>query len=209
MRSIPVWLVPILVVAAVAQSATSPAAANATHDNHGLVLTLSRDPDPQPPDAAQLKACLAHNTPINCIPLIAKLKNEGKETILSSWTSCPPLPIGYAFELRTLEGDWERLPPGANGGFTCTATVGGISAFSPGGVFKIGLRLADTEYSLPGEGPHWIRTCTDIGLCVASTPIDSDVNLEPKNCVGGDLPKQRLGLVCSNELEIRASSLLK
>jgi hypothetical protein len=45
-------------------------------------------------------------------------------------------------------------------------------------------------------------------MCVAATPVDDhSMNLEPRNCVGGDLPKQPLGDIQSNELEISSTSL--
>jgi hypothetical protein len=56
--------------------------------NHGLVLVLSRDTAPEPPQSSDLKNCLAHHPPLACVPLYLTITNEGNESFLGWLPDC-------------------------------------------------------------------------------------------------------------------------
>jgi len=177
---------------------------------HGLVLVLSQDQTQEPSDSPQLEACLAHNSPANCARLIVTLKNQGKETLLRYWATCAWTPFG--FEIKMSNGNWLPIPPRVkNQQIVCESNVAGYSGFPPGSTYTSKLRLADLGYVLPEAGPHTIRASTGIGGCVASERVEEneilDISLMTSiKCLGGEWPKQPLGEIKSNELEMRVTS---
>jgi hypothetical protein len=209
MQSGPLWVVPVVVASLLPQNAQPTATGIVAQNNHGIVLILSRDPATEAPDSGPLKACLAHNAPADCVPLIVVLKNEGKETLLRYSATCAWMP--FKFDFKMLNANWAPIPPRVKDQqIVCESTVGGYSGFPPGCAHTSKLRLADLGYALPETGSHTIRASTEIGGCVASERVDEHEFLENLmasiKCVGSEWPKQALGEVQSNELEISAST---
>jgi hypothetical protein len=79
--------------------------------NHGLVLVLSRDTAPEPPQSSDLKDCLAHHPPLACVPLYLTITNEGKESILGWFPDCNDSEyFDVNFYLLMPDGEWAFLP---------------------------------------------------------------------------------------------------
>jgi hypothetical protein len=81
--------------------------------DYGLMLILSRNVTPEPPDSVALKTCLAHHFPLACVLLNLTIMNEGNETILSWFQSCSDSDSDYpnvGFDLLTPDGRWRSLP---------------------------------------------------------------------------------------------------
>lgn len=140
-----------------------------TSGNHGLVLVLSRNETPEPPDSFALKTCLANHPALACVPLSLTIKNEGTETILRFFLSCSDRSIG--FDLLMPDGNWEPFPssirstyPGQGNTFTlmmpdCGRNIFMAEGFRPGESYVLHLRLTDPslwlEYGLSLTGSRW------------------------------------------------------
>ena len=199
--------------------------------NHGLVLVLSRNETPEPPDSFALKTCLANHPALACVPLSLTIKNEGTETILRFFLSCSDRSIG--FDLLMPDGNWEPFPssigstyPGRN--------IFMAEGFRPGESYVLHLRLTDPSlwldtafpsrdpdgglphkrqekgYALlEGLGSHTIRAHRYIEGCTASAKLRPGSDLNPlaykSLCVGGSASKLRFVLQ-SNELSLETES---
>src|ERR1700675_3768999 len=75
---------------------------------HGLVLVLSRDETPEPPDSVTVKERLANHPQLACVPLNLTIKNEGNEAILRFFLSCSDRRAG--FDLLMPDGKWKTFP---------------------------------------------------------------------------------------------------
>ena len=75
----------------------------------GLLVILSADSAPEPSDSGQLKNCVARHHPLACVLLTLTLKNEGRETVLTWWSTCGE--PGMDFDLQKSDGSWEPFPP--------------------------------------------------------------------------------------------------
>ena len=142
---------------AFAQSSSHAPQATGSRSTHGLVLSLSRDERPEPPNSGDLNTCLAHNPPLACVPLVFTLKNEGKEAILSYSATCGWTP--FTVDLKKQDGSWEPFPRQREAtGIVCESTVAGYSVIWPGRSYTFRARLADPllglDTALPGTPPY-------------------------------------------------------
>ena len=130
---------------------------------HGLVLVLSRDETPEPPDSVTVKECLANHPQLACVPLNLTIKNEGNEAILRFFLSCSDRRAG--FDLLMPDGKWKTFPssigfvyPGEGKTFTvnlpsCGRNIFMAEAFWPGESYVLHLRLADQNLWLDTAFP--------------------------------------------------------
>jgi hypothetical protein len=180
--------------------------------DHGLVLTLSQDQTPEPPDSTDLKTCLATHPPAACALLTLTLKNEGKETILSWYSTCDDRSIGFA--LLTQDGTWKPLPKEM---WVCGSTMLWAQSLPPGKSDVVHIRLAERSLQissngyalLAGPGPFTIRASWTIRGCVASGDLkaDSTPDLSTAKCAQGTAMKQSFAAALSNKLTMMATPL--
>jgi hypothetical protein len=198
--------------------------------NHGLVLTIARDarPDPSPPD--EMHRCLASHPALACVGFTMTLDNNGSETMLFSWVTCPQrFP---EVEYKASDGTWKPFPERPIAG-VCLSTIGGFGLIHPGKGSPTWLRLAYMNLAaafpdpaanpsgprqasgggyklLTGSGPFIIRLRQRIGDCVTRQLID-DKDL-PTPGSGDDVSRfcdptaAPIGVLESNELELTAPS---
>ena len=65
-----------------------PQSQNPGPSDRGLSVILSEDAPPEPSDSTELKNCVARHPPLACVLLTVTVKNEGRETVLTWWSTC-------------------------------------------------------------------------------------------------------------------------
>jgi hypothetical protein len=196
--------------------------------DHGLVLILSRDATPEPPDSPALKTCLDHNPSVACVPLILTIKNEGKETILSWSGGCG---VAFAhFDLRRPAASWVAFPMDLENTWTCSSVVMGVESLRPGEVRFLHFKLADDSLMLgtafprsgepmelhrgyallTGSGPYTIRAHWSVRGCTASEKLKQGSQMDPfagrSRCANGSVPQPHFVVLQSNELTLESES---
>ena len=207
----------VMVAVSLAQDEASSSVSfqGAAPADHSLKLVLSQDQTPESQDSSALKTCQAHHPPPACVLLTLVLKNEGRETILSWWSTCGVISIG--FDLLKTDGKWEPFPIAH---WTCASTVAGVESLPPGKDYVVHLRLADqlpflemdtsrVDALLSGLGEYTIRARWEVWGCVASDKLKPGSSLElftaSSLCVDGTEPKQRFVVLQSNPLKLPAN----
>ena len=142
MRAAPLFLFSLVLTASLtcAQTSSAPAQASpASLPNHGLVLRAALGSGPDPIGPVEMRKCLARHPPLACVGFNYTLDNNGNETILVPWWSCPP---SYPeVEYKAPDGSWIPFPvrPGI---LSCTANIGGLGLIRPGKGAPSLIRLA-------------------------------------------------------------------
>jgi len=166
---------------------------NSGASDHGLVLLLSENPTLEPSDFSQLKTCLSKNLPLACTLLVVTVKNEGRDTLLTWWSTREH---GYmSFDLQKSDGTWEPFPldngylPLSSRSFTY------VEKLAPGTTHVERMRLADPDLGIdtalplddgrihtrPPDSevftstrPHKIRLHWNVATCIASRRLRAD-----------------------------------
>jgi hypothetical protein len=201
--------------------------------NHGLLLTLSRDPTFESEDSDARRDCLGHYPGAACVVLIISLKNEGKETILSFSSSCGEQWRVW-FDLLNADGSWQPFPKSKD--FrdlpVCTRNVAIARVLSPGESEVRHMRLADdpalrldsavrsggerapvnSGYNfLVGPGPRTIRAHWAINACIASDKVKPGTDINPLGagslCSPGTKPEEHFVDLQSNQLDLGVKSI--
>jgi hypothetical protein len=184
------------------------------HD-HDLVLTLSQDQS-EPANSTALKDCLVSHPSAACALLTLTLKNEGKETLLSWFSTCNDVSIRFA--LLEQDDKWKPLPTDVWG--VCVSDMLGEHSLPPGKNTVVHLRLSERSLQISSDGyallasplPLTIRASWTIWGCAARGQITADATSDPvvarRLCAPGTVPKQAFAVALSNILTIKATALV-
>ncbi len=230
MRRVQILIFLCLVLVAASIFAQNPSAADRTSTgnlpNHGLVLMIAHDSRPDPIGPGEMRKCLAKHPPLACVGFTVTLDNNGNETILFPWVSCPPQDPDV--EYKAADGTWKSFPNRPV--FICTATFAGLGLIHPGKGSPMWKRLAymhldtglpDAADSSPdplhprgytllmGPVPLVIRLREKIGNCVVKPGVE-EKDLPPPPYAGDSVSRlcdqsKSSGLpivLVSNELEL-------
>lgn len=210
-------------------AASSIASQKLGPSDHGLLLILSHNAIPEPSDSRGLKTCLAKHLSLACVLLTVKIKNEGTETVLTSWSTCGDQ--GMAFDLQKSDGGWEPFPPvplNERDLPFCTRNFMYVQKLSHGESHVEQIRLADPFLYLdtawppledglihathPGSaflmaaGPHTIRVRWHVVGCAASDKLKPGEVLNALTgqapCASGTEMNPRFVVLQSNELNL-------
>ena len=171
---------------------------------HGLTLTIkesspSKDSDENTSQRSHFKSCLDRHPSFACKPLIVTLKNEGDETILRWFTTCPGGILDASFDLWSATGGWHSFRPGDS--FSCTANVTAVQWIGPGESYEWRSTLADLNLQFDARVAYAFRMRWDIAGCIAAqrdSPRDDDP--ARVQCLGDRRPEPRFVSLQSNEI---------
>jgi hypothetical protein len=194
--------------------------------DHGLVLILSRDATPEPPDSSALKTCLAHNPRPACVPLNLTIMNEGNETIMGWFQSCSNSNgdsdySNVGFDLLTPDGRWRSLPRSfdppsqidipLSGNPMCGGFV--VHGLWPLDNYNQRLRLADlfpwmdTNAPFPAEALARQNQEKIYAIFAAAAPLTIRAHQFIYGCIASDNVKQGSDLKpFSNNIDVRQSA---
>jgi hypothetical protein len=215
-----VFLVAIGINARIRPSSQAPAGSN-----HGLRLILKQEAFQHP-----LQSCLDRYPPIACIPFRMVLKNEGNETILRWFSSCPSGFMDASVEIQHPDGTWDLFPHDEL--IVCSSNVLGVAVIAPGESFEWHLSLADPSLQLDtelpsaadkrqistkkgyalvtGQGQVTVRANWSFTGCVAAHK-DVTRTLGPfdgrAQCNGGKQPQPNFVVLQSNEIRLGTEPL--
>ncbi len=238
-KNLPLILTFCLIVAVSVSAQVSGSHQRTLSSTHGLKLILQRDPlpnalgkntSPQDPE----RECLANHPLLACTPLAIVLKNEGTDTILRWFSSCPSNGVDVRIEIQNGDRGWQIFPQGEL--IVCSRNVLGVQSIAPGKSYEYRLRLADpglqldtelpnalNDYHqslltntrrgyalLTGQGSPVIRAVWKITGCIAAqTQRGSAQELDPfvtqSLCVESNQQEQGFILLQSNELKLETT----
>ncbi len=185
---------------------------------HGLVLTLALD------QSSAEKACPAQTPPAACTSLVITLKNNGKQYMLTEFTTCGWMP--YWVEYKKPSGGWEPFPlVQRKKESECSKNWAGYKAVVPGTSEVMHTRLLDMSVEatpsetsdspdgdakgyklLTGPDPLTIRVRRTFTGCITQGPLGEDAVFQDsaasQQCVGSAFPEKPLAILQSNELQL-------
>lgn len=183
-----------------------------------LVLSLAQD-SAFNSQSAEFQSCLQKFPKVACTPLVATLKNEGKQTIVRFFTSCPGDFPGV--RLKMPNGHWGSIPAELQ---ICNRNMLEMQRLDPGQTYAVRFRLADPvlaynlEYppddGLVHAGDQYIDLLREgaeiqaqwsISGCVASKNLKwqgivGQLAGMKEPCSGGKNPQRFTKVIYSNDL---------
>jgi hypothetical protein len=194
-----------------------------TFPGHGLVLTLALD------QSSAEKACPAQTPPAACTALVITLKNNGKQYMLTEFSTCGWMP--YWVEYKKPTGGWAPFPlVQGKKESECSKNWAGYKAVLPGTSDVMHVRLLDMSVDaapsaasdspdgdakgytlLTGPDPLTIRVRRTFTGCITQGPLGEDTVFQDsaasQQCVGSAFPEKPLAILQSNELQLATTAV--
>jgi hypothetical protein len=200
-------LVLALGVSAQQESQSKPSSTS----THGLRLLLKQDSlhkaQNGTSEPVHSKGCFERNPTIDCVPIVVTLKNEGDETILRWFSTCPGGVLDASFEIQNPDGTWQSFIPGDF--FHCTSNGIAVQRIAPGESYEWKLKLSDLKLPFAAGQSRTARVRWALTGCVAAQRDipQEDLFVDTAHCFGDKEPQHTFVSLESNEFRLETKPI--